>query len=231
MANPLPKLAMRPIKMIRALLQTQAAGGYVLMLAAALAMIVANSAWSETYVHTLHVHIAGLSVLHWINDGLMAIFFLLVGLEIKREFLIGEMSSWPRRILPGAAALAGMAAPAAVFLLFNADVPGNARGWAIPSATDIAFALGVLALLGPRIPGSIKLLLTAIAVIDDLGAIVVIAVAYTSSLKITALAAAVGIAAVMALLNRRGVRLIWPYLLLGAALWAAVLLSLSLIHI
>jgi NhaA family Na+:H+ antiporter len=225
MANPLPKIAMRPITMIRALLQTQAAGGYVLMLAAALAMMVANSGWSETYFHTLHVYIAGLSLLHWINDGLMAIFFLLVGLEIKREFLIGEMSSWPRRILPGAAALAGMAVPAAVFLAFNADVPANLRGWAIPSATDIAFALGVLALLGPRIPGSLKLLLTAIAVIDDLGAIVVIAVAYTEGLNLPALGAAAGIALAMLLLNRRGVKALWPYLLLGAALWAAVLLS------
>ena len=196
----------RPITAIRHLLSTEAAGGYVLMAAATLAMIVANSPWSETYAHALHIEIAGLSLLHWINDGLMAIFFLLVGLEIKRELIDGEMSSWPRRILPGAAALGGMIIPALIYLAVNADIPANRDGWAIPAATDIAFALGVLAILGSRIPASLKLLLTAIAIIDDLGAIVIIAVAYTSHLKLDELGLAIAGLAVLAGLNRFGVR-------------------------
>ena len=185
----------RPVTAIRQFLRTEAAGGYVLMAAATAAMVVANSALSETYTRSLHQAFAGLSVRHWINDGLMALFFLLVGLEIKRELIDGELSSWPRRILPGAAALGGMVLPALVYLAVNhglaADASSraaNASGWAIPAATDIAFALGVFALLGKRVPASLKLLLTAIAIIDDLGAILIIAIAYTASLDLVAIA-------------------------------------------
>ncbi|OYU15594.1 MAG: Na+/H+ antiporter NhaA [Alphaproteobacteria bacterium PA4] len=215
----------RPLTAIRHLLHTEAAGGYVLMAAAALAMLVANSPWSAAYGHALHVPVAGLSLLHWINDGLMALFFLLVGLEVKRELVDGELSSWPRRILPGAAALGGMIAPALIYLAINRNHTANLSGWAIPAATDIAFALGVLALLGSRVPASLKLLLTAIAIIDDLGAILIIAIAYTDSLNLPALAAAAAGLAMLVACNRRGVQALWPYLLVGAGVWFAVLQS------
>ncbi len=215
----------RPLSTIRRLLNAEAAGGYVLMAAAALAMIVANSAWSEAYFHNLHLDFAGLSLLHWVNDGLMALFFLLVGLEIKRELIDGEMASWPRRILPGAAALGGMVMPALVYLAVNRDHPANLDGWAIPAATDIAFALGVLALLGKRVPTSLKLLLTAIAIIDDLGAILIIAIAYTDSLNLGALGAAAAGLAVLVALNRFRVQSLLPYLVIGTGVWFAVLQS------
>ncbi|WP_156254838.1 Na+/H+ antiporter NhaA [Sandarakinorhabdus oryzae] len=217
-----PPLLRLRFSVIRELMASQASGGQVLMFAAVAALFAANSALSDQYFHLLHVQIGPLSLLHWINDGLMAVFFLLVGCEIKREFLDGEMASWPRRILPGVAAAAGMAAPALVYLAINRVAPGNIQGWAIPTATDIAFALGVMALLGDRVPASLKLLLTAIAVIDDLGAIIVIAAVYTEGVDLTALAAAGGLTALLALLNWRRVQAVWPYLLVGAALWVAV---------
>ncbi|OYX76973.1 MAG: Na+/H+ antiporter NhaA [Sphingomonadales bacterium 32-65-25] len=219
MALPLPRLR---LSVIRELLSSQAAGGQILMLAAAAAMGIANSKLAEDYFHLLHVDVGPMSLLHWINDALMALFFLLVGCEIKREFVDGEMASWPRRILPGVAAAAGMAVPALVFLGLNLDAPANMKGWAIPTATDIAFALGVMALLGDKVPGSLKLLLTAIAVIDDLGAIVVIAAVYTEGVDLMALAAAAGLCGLLAVLNWRRVQVVWPYLLVGAALWVAV---------
>jgi NhaA family Na+:H+ antiporter len=219
MALPLPRLR---LSVIRELLSSQAAGGQILMLAAAAAMGIANSSLAEDYFHLLHVDVGPMSLLHWINDALMAVFFLLVGCEIKREFVDGEMATWPRRILPGVAAAAGMAAPALVFVGLNLDAPANLKGWAIPTATDIAFALGVMALLGKKVPASLKLLLTAIAVIDDLGAIVVIAAVYTEGVDLAALAAAAGLCGLLALLNGRRVQVVWPYLLVGAALWVAV---------
>jgi NhaA family Na+:H+ antiporter len=219
MALPLPRLR---LSVIRELLSSQAAGGQILMLAAAAAMGIANSSLAEDYFHLLHVDVGPINLLHWINDALMAVFFLLVGCEIKREFVDGEMATWPRRILPGVAAAAGMAAPALVFLGLNLDAPANLKGWAIPTATDIAFALGVMALLGDRVPASLKLLLTAIAVIDDLGAIVMIAAVYTEGVDLAALAAAVGLCGLLAVLNWRRVQVVWPYLLVGAALWVAV---------
>ena len=215
----------RTITAMRYFLSGDAAGGYVLMAAGALAMLVANSPLSAAYFHALHIEIAGMSVLHIVNDGLMALFFLLVGLEIKREMLAGQMSSWPRRILPGAAAFGGMIIPALIFLAVNARFPENHRGWAIPAATDIAFSLGVLALLGSRVPTSLKLLLTAIAIIDDLGAIVIIAIAYTTDLSLADLGLAiVGIAA-LAAMNRADVKSLIPYLVIGVFVWYEVLLS------
>jgi NhaA family Na+:H+ antiporter len=219
MRPPLPRIR---FTVIRKLLASQASGGQVLMVAAAAAMFAANSGLSEQYFHLLHIELGPMSLLHWINDGLMAVFFLLVGCEIKREFIDGEMASWPRRILPGVAAATGMAVPALVYLAINHAAPANLHGWAIPTATDIAFALGVMALLGNRVPASLKLLLTAIAVIDDLGAIVVIAAVYTEGVDLTALAAAGGLCGLLALLNWRRVQVVWPYLLVGAALWVAV---------
>ena len=217
--------SMRPLSAIREFLQREAAGGLVLMGVAALALIVANSPLGPSYFATLNTYVLGLSVLHWINDGLMAVFFLLVGLEIKREILDGQLATWRRRALPGVAAIGGMVAPALVFLAFNHATPATVGGWAIPAATDIAFALGVLALLGSRVPASLKVLLTALAILDDLGAIVIIAVFYTANLSPLMLAlAAVALAALIAL-NRCGVTRLWPYLLIGIALWAFVLQS------
>ncbi len=218
-------LRRRPLTAIRFFVQTEAAGGYVLLAAATLAMIVANSALSQEYSDALHIDIAGMSLLHLINDGLMALFFLLVGLEIKRELVDGEMSSWSQRIMPGAAALGGMAMPALIFLAINRGHTANLAGWAIPAATDIAFALGVLALLGSRVPASLKLLLTAIAIIDDLGAILIIAVAYTDSLNLVALGAAAAGLVVLVALNRFKVHSLLPYLVIGAGVWFAVLQS------
>jgi NhaA family Na+:H+ antiporter len=219
MASPQPRIR---FSIIRQLLSSQAAGGQLLMLSAVAAMGVANSPLSDRYFHLLHEYFGPLSLLHWINDALMALFFLLVGCEIKREFIDGEMASWPRRILPGVAAAAGMAVPALLFVALNLDAPANLRGWAIPTATDIAFALGVMALLGNRVPASLKLLLTAIAVIDDLGAIVVIAAVYTDGVDMMALAAAGACTAALFALSWQRVQPLWPYLLLGVALWVAV---------
>jgi len=143
-------------------------------------MIVANSYFAESYDHILHAKVGGLSVLHWINDGLMALFFLLVGLEIKREILVGELDSWPLRALPFIAAVGGMVAPAVIFFAITWQTPATWRGWAIPTATDIAFALGVLSLFGSRIPNSLKVFLTSLAIMDDLGAILIIATFYAS---------------------------------------------------
>jgi NhaA family Na+:H+ antiporter len=218
-------LRRRPFYTVRQLLKTEVAGGYILMAAAALAMMIASSPLSEAYFHGLHLDLAGLSLLHWINDGLMTLFFLLVGLEIKRELVDGEMSSWSRRLLPGAAAFGGMVMPALVYLAINRNQPAHLAGWAIPAATDIAFALGVLALLGNRVPASLKLLLTAIAIIDDLGAILIIAVAYTDSLNLMALATAAAGLATLVAINRCGVRSLLPYLVIGTGVWFAVLQS------
>jgi NhaA family Na+:H+ antiporter len=204
---------------------SEALGGIVLMVAAALALVVANSPLSEAYFGTLQAKLFGLSIEHWINDGLMAVFFLLVGLEIKREVLAGQLSSWSQRILPGLGALGGMAVPALFYLAFNVHSRETISGWAIPTATDIAFALGVLALLGSRVPPSLKIFLTALAIMDDLGAVVIIALFYTQELSWTALGAAGAVLGLLVTFNRLGVARLWPYLLVGAGLWLAMLLS------
>ena len=222
----MPKLLRgKSASVLREFLVTESAGGLVLIGAAALALIAANSPLSHAYFGLLHLHLGPLSVLHWINDGLMAVFFLLVGLELKRELLDGELSTWERRALPGAAALAGMAVPAAIYAAVNAADAPSLRGWAIPAATDIAFALGVLALLGRRVPVSLKILLTAIAVIDDLGAILAIALFYSSELSPLPLLGAMVAIAVLAWLARIGVHVLWPYLAIGLLAWVAMLLS------
>jgi len=215
----------RPPSALRSFLGSQAAGGLILMAAAALALLAANSPVAPAYFGALHSYVGPLSLSHWINDGLMAVFFLLVGLEIKREVLDGQLSSWNRRILPGVAALGGMVVPAIIFLAFNGGDAATARGWAIPSATDIAFALGVLSLLGNCVPTSLKVFLTALAIIDDLGAVVIIALFYTSDLAILYLALAGLVVAMLFALNRFGVVRLLPYLGLGTLLWFLVLQS------
>ncbi len=214
-----------PTSVLRSFLTSEAAGGLLLMGAAAIAMAIANSPAAPAYFTLLHAYLGPLSVLHWINDALMAVFFLLVGLEIKREFLDGNLSTWSDRGLPIIAAAAGMAVPAAVFLLAVGPASPLARGWAIPAATDIAFAIGVLALLGSRAPASLKLFLTTVAIVDDMGAVMIIALAYTAQIAVAALAAAAVILALMIALNWRGEKRLWPYLVLAAALWLAILLS------
>ncbi len=209
----------------RRFLESETSGGLVLMGFAALGMIAANSALSGDYTKLFHTEILGLDLLHWINDGLMAVFFLLVGLEIKREMLEGQLDTWPRRALPLIAAFGGMLFPALFFMLVNAEHPENWRGWAIPTATDIAFALGVLALLGSRVPTSLKVFLTSLAIIDDLGAILIIAIFYAAELSWPALGVA-GLAGLgLYLLNRQGVVHPLPYLALGVILWVSMLSS------
>jgi NhaA family Na+:H+ antiporter len=209
--------------MLRDWLAGEAGGGVLLMAAAALAMLVANSALAPAYFAALHISFGPLDLLHWINDGLMALFFLLVGLEIRHELGAGELSSWAGRALPGLAALGGMAVPAAIYAAFNWG--GAIHGWAIPTATDIAFSLGVLAMLGSRAPASRKIFLTALAIIDDLGAVLIIALFYGSGLSVLYLGLAAVLLAALFALNRMGVKALWLYLLLGAALWVFVLKS------
>lgn len=215
------------------LFRHDAAGGVVLLLAAVLALLLDNSrlAWiSEALLQTrlsLSLGDFGLDkpLLLWINDGLMAVFFLLVGLEIKRELLVGELATRDRAILPVIAAIGGMVLPAAIYLLINIGDATALRGWAIPTATDIAFAVGVLAILGSRVPTSLKAFLLALAIIDDLGAIIIIAVFYTSDLSLLSLGlAAVGICVLVAL-NLSGVTRVAPYVLAGIFIWVCVLKS------
>jgi Na+:H+ antiporter, NhaA family len=216
-----------------ALPRDEAAGGAVLLAAAVAALLLSNSPLHWAYDALLHtpasVRVGAFSIekpmLLWINDGLMAIFFFLIGLEVKREVLAGDLSSARRAILPLVAAAGGMAVPAAVYLLINAGNPAGLRGWAIPAATDIAFAVGVLALLGPRVPASLKIFLLALAIADDLGAIVIIAMFYTHDLAPAALALALAAGAVLAALNRAGVRSFAPYAIAGIFMWACVLKS------
>ncbi len=212
--------------------EDQTAGGLILLACAAIAMVWANSPWAESYHHLWQTSItigpAGaaltMSLHHWINDGLMVLFFFVVGLEIKREVLIGELASPRQAALPIVAALGGMIAPALLYTSFNVGGPG-AHGWGVPMATDIAFALGVLALLGPRVPTGIKVFLAALAIADDLGAVVVIALFYTAELKLGALLAAAIMVAILFTLNRLGVRRPAVYAVGGVLLWLAVLMS------
>ena len=211
--------------LLRRFIDSEASGGIVLMVAAALALLVANSPLAAVYFAALKTYVGPLSVSHWINDALMAVFFLLVGLEIKREIVDGQLSTWSRRILPGLCAAGGMAVPALIFASLNWNNGEVIRGWAIPTATDIAFALGVLSLFGSRVPASMKVFLTALAIIDDLGAVLIIAVFYTGNLDLSALGGAAAVLVALLALNRLGVRALLPYLVLGAVLWLLVLLS------
>jgi NhaA family Na+:H+ antiporter len=211
----------------------EAAGGVVLMAAAALAIAAANSPLQGTYEALLQiraeVRIGELALakplILWINDGLMAVFFFLVGLEIKRAVLEGDLSTPSSAALPLIAALGGIVVPAGVYVALNAGDPATLRGWAIPAATDIAFALGVLLLLGKRVPTSLKLLLSAVAVLDDLAAIVIIAAFYTESLSFAMLGLSLACVGLLALFNRLGVMRVTPYAIVGVVLWVCVLKS------
>jgi Na+:H+ antiporter, NhaA family len=223
-----PKTERKPqrrISLMRRFFDSEASAGMILMGVTVIALTVANSPLADTYFAVLKTYVLGLSVLHWINDALMAVFFLLVGLEIKREMLDGQLSTWPRRILPGIAALGGMIAPALIYLAITRNEPQLHHGWAIPTATDIAFALGVLAILGPRVPKSLTIFLTALAILDDLGAIIIIALFYTSDLSLAMLGAAALCLLVLVAFNRFGIVSLLPYLAVGAILWFFVLKS------
>lgn len=221
------------IKALTEFVRLESASGILLLIAAILAMVFENSAGKPLYDALLgtpvELRVGDLVIakplLLWVNDGLMAIFFFLIGLEIKREILAGELSDPSRIVLPVFAAIGGMAVPAIIYAYVNWGDPVAMKGWAIPSATDIAFALGVLALLGSRIPNSLKLFLMTLAIIDDLGAIIIIAIFYTADLSVSSLIiAAVAVIALFAL-NRWGVLGLTPYILVGLVLWAAVLKS------
>lgn len=210
----------------------QTTSGLLLMGAAILALIIANSALAPLYQHLLHMPITlhvgewsiGYSAHHWVNDGLMALFFFVVGLELKREILVGELANLRRAALPVIAAIGGMLVPALIYYLLN-PTGIEARGWAIPMATDIAFAVGALAILASRVPKSLITFLVALAIADDLGAVIIIALFYTEAISLGALGAAAAITLLLAGLNAAGVRRILPYFLLALPLWYALLLS------
>ncbi len=223
----------RAIKPLQEFLRLEAAGGLLLVGAAFLALLVANSPLAPRYAALLDLPVVvtagGFGVakplLLWINDGLMAVFFLLVGLELKREVCVGHLSAPRRAVLPAVAAAGGMLFPAAVYFAFNRGDAAALRGWAIPAATDIAFSLGVLALLGSRVPAALKVFLLSVAIFDDLGAIVVIAVFYSAELSAPALWSAAALLCVLVALNVCGVRRLAPYILAGNLLWVAVVKS------
>ncbi|WNN45000.1 MULTISPECIES: Na+/H+ antiporter NhaA [Winslowiella] len=219
---------------IKRLLKNEATSGVVLILAAALAMVLANTAATQQgYLSLLATPVEfrfgaldiSKNLLLWINDALMALFFLMIGLEVKRELMVGALASREQAIFPLIAAVGGMVVPGLLFLLFNGSDEVTRSGWAIPTATDIAFALGILALLGSRVPPALKIFLMALAIIDDLGAIIIIALFYTNELSMTALAVAAAAIVVLALLNATNVRSTAVYLLVGMVLWTAVLKS------
>lgn len=223
----------KTLSRVQAFLKLEASAGLILMGVALLAMLAANSTIAPLYNSFLDTNIRiGIGnfeiskpALLWINDGLMAIFFFLVGLEIKREVLAGELSSFDKAVLPVLAAVGGMAIPAFVFVFINWGSPGNLKGWAVPTATDIAFALGILALLGTRAPVALKVFLLAVAIIDDLGAIIIIAVFYTSELSTNSLTLSMLGFALAVSLNRMGVQRVAPYLIIGILMWVFVLKS------
>lgn len=199
-------------------------GGFILVCCTLVSILLINSSLQQAYANIWDLKIAGHSIVHWINDGLMAVFFLLIGLELEREIYEGELSSFKSASLPIAAALGGMIVPAGFYLFFNYGTSTQA-GTGIPTATDIAFALGILSLLGKRVPGSLKVFLTALAVIDDLGAIIIISVFYTSKLVWLNLAIALGIFGILLLLNKRKVYHLAPYVIGGIAMWYFMLHS------
>ncbi|MFM2230721.1 MAG: Na+/H+ antiporter NhaA [Bacteroidota bacterium] len=215
---------MQITKLFTSFFESEKAGGLVLVICTAVSLILANSSWSESYLHLWHTQIGSQPAEYWINDGLMAIFFLLIGLELEREVYIGELSKLKDAALPLAGALGGMLVPALLFTLFNHNTPTH-KGYGIPMATDIAFAIGILSLLGKRVPPALKVFLTALAVIDDLGAIIMIALFYTDNINLLNLGIALGIFGLLLILNRLKVdNLLW-YLIGGIFMWYFMLHS------
>jgi len=214
-------------------IKKESSAGALLIFVTIAALILSNSPFSNLYTSFLHIpieiRIGSLQIdkhlYHWVNDGLMAVFFLLIGLEVKREVFEGHLSSWSQAALPGIAAIGGMAIPALVYVLFNYNDSFALKGWAIPTATDIAFALGILSLLGKRVPVSLKIFLMALAIIDDLGAIIIIAIFYTSELSTLAITVASSCLIILITLNRIGVTRKAAYILVGVILWISVLKS------
>jgi NhaA family Na+:H+ antiporter len=220
-----PPLSIRLSNTFKKFAESGKAGGIVLILCTAISLIAANSPWGASYLHFWHLDVAGLSIEAWINDALMAVFFLLIGLELERELYNGELSDLRNALLPILAASGGIAVPALIHFGLNGGTPTQA-GIGIPMATDIAFALGVLALLGKRVPASLKIFLTALAVMDDLGAIIVIALFYTAQLSMACLAGALLVFGVLVAMNRfMRIMALWPYLLGGALMWFLMLKS------
>ena len=216
---------LKPFRTFAVFVARAVSGDLLLLAASVLALLLANSRYADRYFAALHAPGFGLSPLDFINDGLMAIFFLLVGLEIKREWSDGALQNWPDRILPGFAALGGMIVPCLIFLALNARYPDHLRGWAIPAATDIAFALGVLAIVRRHVPGSLKVFLTALAILDDLGAILIIALFYAGHFNLVALGGAGAVLIGLFGLNRFGVKALTPYLAGFVLLWLCLLNS------
>ncbi|XPF95768.1 Na+/H+ antiporter NhaA [Colwellia sp. RE-S-Sl-9] len=218
---------------IQNFLKQEASSGIILMFAAVFAMILANSPWANYYDLLLDVPVAiavgsfeiAKPLLLWINDGLMALFFFLVGLELKREFLEGNLSEPSQVALPAIAAVGGMVAPALFYVALNYNDPAAINGWAIPTATDIAFALGILAIIGSKVPLQLKVFLTSLAIFDDLGAIIIIALFYTEQLSVLSLVVSAIVISILFVLNRKGVTSTSPYIFLGIVLWVAVLKS------
>lgn len=226
-------MAQTRIPFLDRFLRLESAGGLLLMIAAALALIVANSPLVGTYNLLLdtpvEIRVGGLEVakplLLWINDGLMAVFFFLIGLELKRELVEGELADKRNIVLPGLGAIGGMAIPALVYLAFNRGDALAQQGWAIPAATDIAFALGILSLLGSRVPTTVKIFLTSLAIFDDIGAILIIAMFYTSKISLVALAVVAGCIAVLALMSRLKIEARSLFIFVGIVMWTAMLKS------
>jgi len=211
-------------KLFSEFFESEKAGGLILVFVTVVSLVLANSAFQSGYIHFWHYNIAGNSLVHWINDGLMMVFFLLIGLELEREIYQGELSSLKNASLPIFGALGGMLVPAGIFLLLNFGTKSQA-GAGIPMATDIAFAIGILSLLGNKVPVSLKIFLTALAVIDDLGAIIVIAIFYTTSISVLNLGIALGILGLLGILNRLKVHNLIPYLIGGVIAWYFMLQS------
>jgi NhaA family Na+:H+ antiporter len=218
---------------IKTFLKLESAGGILLMIATALALLFANSPLNTVYQSFLsipvEIHIGTFNIakplLLWVNDGLMAIFFFMVGLELKRELIEGELSDSSKLILPFVAAVGGIVAPAAIYSVLNWNDSGAMNGWAIPTATDIAFALGILSLLGNRVPTALKVFLVSLAIMDDIGAIVIIALFYTTDLSILSLLTAACCLVILRIFNRRGVTHLTPYIIIGTIMWVSVLKS------
>ena len=215
---------MKLSKLYNEFFDSEKAGGLILVFVTLISLILANSGWQTAYIHFWHIELGGHSIVHWINDGLMTIFFLLIGLELEREIYRGELSDIKSAALPIMGAMGGMLVPAGLFLLLNYGTITQA-GAGIPMATDIAFAIGILSLLGNRVPNSLKIFLTALAVIDDLGAIIVIAIFYTTTIAYTNLFVALGIFVFLLLLNRLKIKNLIPYLTGGVVMWYFMLHS------